>query len=155
MFALIVAVCALGFAAGGAEALAAADSCHLREFDLCMTSAVVFVQQPQGTKIGEAEIERQCNLFQETETCLDEYSERCMTPMQNSLVDFMSGGILKQMRDYCTKGSELRKTYLKHGDCVMKQRKTSNKCLVDFQAAVERSTQDNTHWRDRPKTLCW
>lgn len=137
------------------EAAAAADSCHLREFDLCMTSAIVFVQQPQGTKINEAEIEKQCNLFKETEQCLDDYSERCMTPMQNQLVDFMSGGVLKNMREYCRKGSDLRKTYLKHGDCVQKQRKNANKCLVEFQAAVEKSTVDDTHWRDRPKVLCW
>lgn len=139
----------------GAAAAAAAESCHLREFDLCMTSAIVFVQQPQGTKVNDAEIEKQCNLFKETEECLDSYTERCMTPMQNSLVDFMSGGILKYMRDYCKKGSELRRIYLKHGDCVQKQRKNSNKCLIDFQAAIEKSTQDSTHWKDRPKVLCW
>lgn len=139
----------------GVAAAAAAESCHLREFDLCMTSAIVFVQQPQGTKVNEAEIDKQCNLFKETEECLDSFTERCMTPMQNSLVDFMSGGILKYMRDYCKKGSDLRRIYLKHGDCVQKQRKNSNKCLIDFQAAIEKSTQDNTHWRDRPKVLCW
>lgn len=136
-------------------AAAGAESCHLREFDLCMTSAIVFVQQPQGTKINEAEVEKQCNLFRETEECLDSYNERCMTPMQESLVDFMSGGMLKYMRDYCKKGSEPRRLYLKHGDCVNKQRKSTNKCLVEFQAAIEVSTSDNTYWKDRPKVLCW
>lgn len=132
-----------------------AESCHLREFDLCMTSAIVFIQQPQGVKINEAEIDKQCNLFKETEQCLDDYTARCMTPMQNQLVDFMSGGMLKNMREYCRKGSNLRRTYLKHGDCVQKQRKNSNKCLVDFQVAIEKSTVDDTNWRDRPKVLCW
>lgn len=132
-----------------------AESCHLREFDLCMTSAIVFVQQPQGTKINEAEIEKQCNLFKETEDCLESFNDRCMTPMQNSLIDFMGGGILKYMRDYCRKGSPLRKLYLKHGECVTRQRKNTNKCLVEFQAAIEVSTSDNTHWKDRPKVLCW
>lgn len=141
---------------GQTVAAAAAESCHLREFDLCMTSAIVFVQQPQGTKVNDAEVERQCALFKETEECLDSFTERCMTPTQNSLVDFMSGGILKYMRDYCKKGSELRKQYLKHGECVQKQRKPTNKCLVDFQAAVEKSTAtDDTNWRDRPKVMCW
>lgn len=142
-------------AAAAAASNAAAESCHLREFDLCMTSAIVFVQQPQGTKINEAEIDKQCTLFKETEECLESFTDRCMTPMQNSLVDFMSGGLLKYMRDYCMKGSDLRKVYLKHGDCVQKHRKDGNKCLVDFQAAIEKSTQDDTNWRDRPKVLCW
>lgn len=138
-----------------AAAAAAAESCHLREFDLCMTSAIVFVQQPAGVKINEAEIEKQCTLFKETEECLDSFTDRCMTPTQNSLVEFMSGGLLKYMRDYCKKGSDLRRVYLKHGDCVQKQRKNSNKCLVEFQAAIEKSTLDDTNWKDRPKVLCW
>lgn len=134
----------------------AGDPCHLREFDLCMASAVVFVQQPNGAKLNEAEMERQCNLFKETEQCLDEYQDKCMSPMQESLVEFMSGGMLAYMKEYCKKGSPTRTTYLKHGDCVNKQRKNTNKCLVDFQAAVELSTNsENTHWRDRPKVMCW
>ena len=151
---LLLALAALCLLAA-APSKVAAESCHLREFDLCMTSAIVFVQQPAGTKVNEAEIEKQCALFHETEQCLDEYTERCMSPMQSQLVEFASGGLLKQMRDYCKKGSNLRKTYLKHGDCVTKQRKATNKCVVDFQAAVEKSTQDDTHWRERPKVMCW
>lgn len=158
MFSLLV-VCLVAISGAlhveAAAANAAAESCHLREFDLCMTSAIVFVQQPAGTKINEAEIEKQCTLFKETEECLDSFTDRCMTPTQNSLVEFMSGGLLKYMRDYCKKGSELRRIYLKHGDCVQKQRKNSNKCLVEFQAAIEKSTLDETNWKDRPKVLCW
>lgn len=142
-------------AAAAAGSSGGGESCHLREFDLCMTSAIVFVQQPAGSKISEAEVEKQCGLFKETEECLDSFEERCMTSSEKSLVDFMSGGFLKYMRDYCTKGSDTRKNYLKHGECVQKQRKNTNKCLVDFQAAIEKSTNDDTHWRDRPKTLCW
>lgn len=134
---------------------AAAETCHLREFDLCMTSAIVFVQGPASTKVNEAEIDKQCALFKDTEDCLQSYTDRCMTSVQNSLVDFMSGGILKYMRDYCKKGSDLRSKYLKHGECVNKQRKNMNKCLIDFQAAVEKMTSDGTNWRERPKVLCW
>lgn len=152
---VLLALTVVALAGVGETEAAAAETCHLREFDLCMTSAIVFVQQPQGSKVNEAEIEKQCGLFKETEECLESFTERCMTPMQNSLVDFMSGGILKYMREYCKKGSDLRRVYLKHGDCVNKQRKNSNKCLVEFQAAIEKSTQDDTNWKDRPKVLCW
>lgn len=131
------------------------QSCHLREFDLCMASAIVFIQQPAGVKINEAEIEKQCNLFKETEECLDTYTDHCMSPMQNALVDMMSGGMLDNMKGYCTKGSEARKGYLKHGKCVNDQRKATNKCLIDFQAAVEKTFANETHWKDRQKILCW
>ncbi|KAG9508448.1 hypothetical protein GZH46_03057 [Fragariocoptes setiger] len=133
---------------------AAPESCHLREFDLCMTSAVVFIQQPQGVKVSEEQIEKQCNLFKETEECIQSYTDNCMTKSQHQLIDFASGGILKTMKDYCRKGSDIRAQYLKHGECVQKQRKATNKCLIDFQAAVEKSTVDSTHWKDRPKVLC-
>lgn len=141
--------------AAAAPAANEVQSCHLREFDLCLTSAIVFIQQPQGSKVNEAEIEKQCKLFNDTENCLDDFTDQCMTPMQNSMVEFMNGGLIKYMSDYCQKGSDTHKAYLKHGECVQKQRKQMNKCLVDFQAAVEKSTQDDTHWRDRPKVLCW
>lgn len=138
------------------EVVNADGGCHLREFDICMASAITFIQQPQDAKVNEAQIERQCALFKDTEDCLESFDERCMTPMQNSLVDFMSGGMLQYMRDYCKKGSDIRKTYLKHGDCVNKQRKNTNKCLMEFQAAVELSTDhEKTHWKNRPKIMCW
>lgn len=136
-------------------AAAPVESCHLREFDLCMTSAIVFIQQPQGAKVSEAEIEKQCGLFKETEDCLANFEANCMTKGQHQLIDFASGGVLKYMKDYCKKGSDTRKLYLKHGDCVNKQRKQANKCLIDFQAAIEKATVDSTDWKDRPKTLCW
>lgn len=134
---------------------AATESCHLREFDLCMSSTIVFVQGPPGSKLNEAEIDKQCALFKDTEQCLESFTDRCMTPTQNSLVDFMSGGLLKYMREYCKKGSETRAAALKHGECAMKQRKNANKCLIEFQAAIEKSTSDDTNWKDRPKVLCW
>lgn len=150
---LAALVCALVLAQQPASG--ATDPCHLREFDLCMASAIVFVQQPAGTKVTESEIDRQCALFKETEECLDDFTDRCMSPMQNSLVEFMSGGMLETMKNYCKKGSKQRAQYLKHGDCINKQRKNTNKCLVDFQAAIERSTTDDTHWKERPKVMCW
>lgn len=143
------------FAAAISQVNAAQDPCHMRELDLCMASAVVFIQQPQGVKVNEAEIERQCALFKETEKCIDDYDDKCMTKSQEALIEFMSGGMLQYIQEYCKKGSPGRARYLKHGDCVNKQRKNTNKCLVDFQAAVEKSTQDDTHWKDRPKVLCW
>lgn len=141
--------------AGQQPAWGASDPCHLREFDLCMASAIVFVQQPAGTKVNEAEIDRQCALFKDTEECIDEFTDRCTSPMQNTLIEFMSGGMLENMKHYCQKGHPSRASYLKHGDCVNKQRKNTNKCLIDFQAAIEKSTETDTNWKERPAVLCW
>lgn len=132
----------------------AGESCHMREFDLCLTSAVVFVQQPSH-KVTEADVEKQCSLFKETEECLEAYTDRCMTPTQDALIDMLSGGIIKYMREYCRKGSSLRRNYLKHADCVASKQKDTNKCLLDFQSGIEKSSSDQTHWKDRPKLFCW
>lgn len=131
------------------------NSCHLREFDLCLASAVVFVQQPSNGKVSEADIEKQCALFKETEQCIKAFDETCMGPMQREMVLFMSGGVLRYMQEYCKKGSALRKAYLKHGDCTNRERKNTKNCMIDFQAAVEKSSEDATHWKDRNKVMCW
>ena len=130
-------------------------SCHLREFDICMASAVVFVQNPPTGGHTVESTNKQCELFADTEKCIEKFEEACMSPMQNSLVDFMSGGVLQNMREYCKPSSALRKKYIEHSDCVSKQRSKTKQCLIDFQAAIEKSTTDTTHWRERPKVLCW
>lgn len=134
----------------------ALDPCHLRELDLCTSSIAIAMQPPPGSKVSEAEITRQCNVFKEADKCMDDYYDNCTMPLQEAMLEFMSGGTMEYMREYCRKGSPTRNKYLKHGDCINKQRKETNRCLVDFQAAIELSTgADETHWRDRPKMMCW
>ncbi|KAG9508666.1 hypothetical protein GZH46_02833 [Fragariocoptes setiger] len=70
------------------------------------------------------------------------------------LIDFASDGVLKTFEDYCTPGSRIRELAIKHGECLNIQRPRMNKCLIDFQAAVEKTTSDPNRWKERPKTLC-
>lgn len=132
------------------------ESCHLREFDLCMASGILVTQvQPLDIKIDDAAIDKQCKLFRESEECLDSFRQRCMSPLQGSLINFLNGGIIKYMQDYCSKGSQLRQMYLKHGNCILSERKNTNKCVLDFQAAIELTTSNSSDWKQRPKLVCW
>ena len=129
-----------------------AKSCHLRELDLCLASVLVFAQSTN--KITESEINKQCTYFGDTERCVSNYTSSCATKSQELLIDFASDGVLKTFKEYCTPGHNIRRLFLKHGDCLTLQRPKANKCLIDLQAAIEKTTQDSKQWRDRPRVLC-
>lgn len=131
-----------------------ARSCHLRELDLCLASVLVFAQSPQNNKVTENDINKQCHYFGDTESCFKNYTTSCATNSQKLLIDFISSGVLQTFRDYCTPGNNIRKLYVKHGECVNIQRPKTNKCLIDLQAAIEKSTTDQNNEKDRPKALC-
>lgn len=131
-----------------------AKSCHLRELDLCLASVLVFAQAPQNNKVTENDINKQCHYFGDTENCFKNYTNSCATKSQRLLIDFLSDGVLTTFKDYCTPGNNLRRLFIKHGECLNLQRPKTNKCLIDLQAAIERTTQDAANWRDRPMTLC-
>lgn len=136
------------------QQIQAAKSCHLRELDLCLASVLVFAQSPQSNKVTENDINKQCHYFGDTENCFKNYTTNCATKSQRLLIDFVSDGVLRTFKDYCTPGNELRRLTIKHGECLNLQRVKTNKCLIDLQAAVERTTVDARNWKDRPKTLC-
>lgn len=132
----------------------AAKTCHLRELDLCLASVLVFTQSPQNNKVTENDINKQCHYFGDTENCFKNYTNNCATKSQRLLIDFASDGVLRTFKDYCTPGNRMRQLTIKHGECLNLQRQKTNKCLIDLQAAIEKTTQDSKNWKDRPKTLC-
>lgn len=131
-----------------------AKTCHLRELDLCLASVLVFAQAPLNNKVTEADVNKQCHYFGDTESCFKNYTTTCTTKTQRLLIDFAADGVLHTLKEYCSPGSKVRKSFIKHGECLNIQRPKTNKCLMDFQAAIERSTSDNQRWRERPQTLC-
>lgn len=131
-----------------------AKSCHLRELDLCLASVLVFAQPPTNNKVTENDINKQCHYFDETENCFKNYTSTCASVNQRALIDFISDGVLQTFKDYCTPGNNMRKLFLKHGECINLQRPKTNKCLIDMQSAIEKATADPNNHKDRPKSLC-
>lgn len=128
------------------------QSCHLRELDLCLASVAVFTQNTNAHQVNNAEVNRQCKILLETETCLHNYTSRCMTDMQSQLVNMIADGGLGTIRELCKPQSKIRSTYLKHGDCINNQYKAQRVCMRDFQVSLEKAVDIN--WQDRLKLGC-
>lgn len=129
------------------------ESCHLRELDLCLASVAVFTQNSNAHPVTNGEINRQCKILMETETCLNNFTSRCMTEQQAKFVTIVADGGLDTIRELCKPHSKLRDTYLKNGDCVNQQNKGQRVCMRDFQASLEKAV--DIEWQDRIKLGCW
>lgn len=129
------------------------ESCHLRELDLCLASVAVFTQNSNSHPVTNNEVSRQCKILVETETCLKNFTSRCMTEMQSQLFTMFADGGLDTIRELCKPQSKVRDSYLKHGDCINGQQKAQRVCMRDFQASLEKAV--DIEWQDRLKLGCW
>lgn len=117
---------------------AQSTSCHLRELDLCATSLLVLGQSPGGLATNEQEINKQCVHLRDADTCLRNYTRRCMTPLHRELVSLATNSSMGMLNEYCTRGSQLRSNYLKHSKCLNEvYRKDQRACTRNLQAALE------------------
>lgn len=113
-------------------------SCHLRELDLCAATLLVFAQSPGGLATSEQDVNKQCTHLRDSDTCLRNYTRRCMTPMQREVVTLTTNSSLQLLNEYCTRNSQMRLNYLKHASCFNQVRKKEQKsCLRDLQASLE------------------
>lgn len=129
------------------------EGCHLRELDLCLASVAVFTQNIHSHPVNNAELTRQCKILVETETCLANFTRRCMTDMQTQLFNMLADGGLDTIRDLCKPSSKIRESYLRHADCIQKQNREQKICMRDFQVSLEKAV--DVDWQDRLKLGCW
>lgn len=129
------------------------ETCHLRELDLCLASIAVFTQSSNNHPVNNHEVNRQCKILMETESCLTNYTKRCLTDMQGQMLNLFADGGLDTIRQFCKPSSKIRETYLKHGDCINSQHKGQRVCMRDFQVSLEKAV--DIEWQDRLKLGCW
>ncbi|RWS13267.1 hypothetical protein B4U79_06014, partial [Dinothrombium tinctorium] len=128
------------------------QSCHLRELDLCAATLLVFTQSPQGIATSEAKLNQQCGHLRDADSCLRNFTKKCMTPLQRELVSFVTEGSMRLLKEYCTSGSQVRQNYLKHATCLNKTRSSQRSCVKDLQAALE--TVTSVEWDKRIPAGC-
>ncbi|GLJ59016.1 hypothetical protein SUGI_1488530 [Cryptomeria japonica] len=110
----------------------------MREFDLCAATLLVFTQSPGGLATSEQDINKQCVHLKDTDSCLRNYTRRCMTPMQRGVVTMTANASFQMLNEYCTPRSHLRTNYLKHASCLNQvQKKEQKSCTRDLQASLE------------------
>lgn len=124
-----------------------AQTCHLRELDLCAATLLVLAQNPGNPTGSDGEIDRQCSFIREADDCLRNFTDKCATPLQRELIDFISLGGKQATEQLCTSGTSLRNDYKKHAKCLGEARKESKECAKDLQAAIELMT--DAPWDNR------
>ncbi|XP_035232589.1 uncharacterized protein LOC118204368 [Stegodyphus dumicola] len=130
-----------------------AQSCHLREVDLCVAT-MIFHYQGSGVPTDESGVAQLCESIDETSQCLRNFTNKCMTPVQREVLELVTEGSQKTVNDFCSPGSELRAKFLKHAKCLGEVHgdDTMRDCMVDMQVAVE--TVTTTKFDKRIGTLC-
>ncbi|KAG9509585.1 hypothetical protein GZH46_01890, partial [Fragariocoptes setiger] len=136
------------------------QSCHSRELDLCAAPLVVFTQSPSGLALNNHDLDKQCNYIKEADVCLSNFTRRCMTPIQSSMISILTEGSRQVLKDYCTPNSYIREQFLKHSSCLNEALKTHHKsCIKDLQASLEvmtqsMSTSETKQWQKRVPVGC-
>jgi len=141
---LVLAICGTGYVY--------AQSCHLRELDLCAATLVVFVQNPNGLAQTEKDVDKMCTHIQEAQSCLKNYTKRCTTKLQQELINFVSVGGQTLYDDFCTQGTPLRTNYLKNAKCLNDAQKDQRKCMKELQSKIDVLT--SVDWDKRIPVLC-
>jgi len=72
--------------------------------------------------------------------------------LQRELISFVTEGSLRLLSEYCTPGTQLRQSYLKHALCLNQATKGQKNCLQDLQAALEVVT--SVEWDRRIPAGC-
>ncbi|XP_076338497.1 uncharacterized protein LOC143240246 [Tachypleus tridentatus] len=112
------------------------QQCHMRELDICAASLLLFTQEDDVAQ-SEEELDTQCSYIRETQQCLQNYTNHCMTPIQRELMDFSSEGSENLLKDYCTSDTEIRNNYLKSSGCLAEANRETRPCLTDLRVAMD------------------
>ncbi|XP_076304336.1 uncharacterized protein LOC143222157 [Tachypleus tridentatus] len=110
--------------------------CHMRELDLCAATLLLF---NQGDSVAQSasELDTQCQYIRDAQVCLRNYTNRCMTPIQKELMNFVGEGSEKLLSEYCTDGTDIRSRYLQNAACLNHANKETRTCLEDLQVALQ------------------
>lgn len=131
---------------------ASAQSCHLRELDLCSATLLLFNQNPSGVATTDNELDKQCGFLKEAQGCFSNFTSRCTTPLQRELLAFGTEGSNELFKEFCTKGTKIRLEYLKHAPCLGQTQPDQKRCLNDVQTGLEKISE--AKFNDRISTGC-
>ncbi|OQR79140.1 hypothetical protein BIW11_00194 [Tropilaelaps mercedesae] len=125
-----------------------ANSCHLRELDLCAATALSVNKIP----VTLAEVDSCCALGKDAKQCVDTFLQRCATPLQREIIGFITEGAVRTAERFCTKGDAIQTQYLDNAVCLAKAQPETKMCFDDVRAGLERLETVNIE--DRITTAC-
>ncbi|UYV71519.1 hypothetical protein LAZ67_8003569 [Cordylochernes scorpioides] len=136
-------------------ALGLAQNCHWREIELCQATMVLLMQGDSPIPTTEEEMTSSCEYIQEATQCMNNYTDKCTTPMVRELLDVFMGDSNARLNEFCTPGSEMRANFLKHAGCLAEVYPEQRPCFLDFQLVIEKIVDKATTNEDRVPILCW
>lgn len=121
----------------------AVPQCHLAEVFTCMDKPVDFMNSLPRRSLPKTDddVGKLCKAMGEGITCLDDYRDRCMTPMQREFLALSNEGALELRNKFCgSSASKERTDYLTHAECLNKvtQGEGTNNNLRYLLAIAER-----------------
>lgn len=122
-------------------------------FNPSLTLFVQFDSPPtKGIATTDNELNKQCGYLREAGSCLRNFTRKCTTPLQRELIGFVTEGSMRLLNEYCTPGTQLRQSYLKHAPCLNQAQRGQRTCVKDLQSALEIVT--SVEWDRRIPAGC-
>ncbi|GFT94298.1 uncharacterized protein NPIL_607721 [Nephila pilipes] len=110
----------LGLTIVFAASVFADPPCHTSEIMQCVDIALNWAHSlpKRSLPTTEEEIDVGCEENNKAMNCALKYRDDCVTPLQKEVLDMVVEGAIKSVKDFCTPGSNMRKSYLKHASCL-------------------------------------
>ncbi|UYV71523.1 hypothetical protein LAZ67_8003573 [Cordylochernes scorpioides] len=115
---------------------------------------VLIMQGDSPIPTTEEEMTSSCEYIQEATHCMNNYTDKCTTPMVRELLDVFMGDSNARLNEFCTPGSEMRANFLKHSGCLAEVYPEERPCFLDFQLVIEKIVDKATTNEDRLPILC-
>ncbi|GFR05251.1 uncharacterized protein TNCT_248441 [Trichonephila clavata] len=94
--------------------------CHTSELMQCIDIVVNWAHTlpKRSLPTTEEEVVVECEAFNKALNCALKFRDNCVTPLQKEVLGLVVEGAIEFVNDFCTPGSNTRKNYLKHAQCL-------------------------------------
>ncbi|XP_053210823.1 uncharacterized protein LOC128394514 [Panonychus citri] len=133
-------------------------NCHLKEIHECIEKIDHYSNDPEAYKLitSDSGIDQICSNSQDVIYCFKDHMEKCATPIQNELFDFVIEHFGKQIDRFCKPG-QLRQDFLAHSPCiadsVLSKSDYKEKCNQPYLASID-TINKSTQFDDRLDLTC-
>jgi len=109
-------------------------SCNLKELDLCGSS---YLLQQNNLPTNDREMNRQCDQMKSIYKCFTTYSKRCLSPLQNELMNWMFNN--PGQHDHCLDrhGSDARNRLYEKAPCINSLKRDRDRCVQQQRNEIE------------------
>ncbi|XP_015789285.1 uncharacterized protein LOC107366215 [Tetranychus urticae] len=118
-------------------------NCHMKELQDCIEKVDRYTNDSQSYKLitSSRGIDEICSNSLEGVNCFKDHMEKCGTPIQKEMFEFVLDQFSKSIDRFCKPG-ELRTEFLRHSPCiaenVLGKDEYKTKCNQPYQASIDK-----------------